>query len=210
MFTKIIPTPFSGDRLPTLSSERLRLRWLEPSDAASLFAIFSDVGTMRYWSWPAWTEPAAAAEFVDDVHKCFADGSLYQWGVVRADGGDEAAGSDAVIGTCTLAHIDWQNRRAEIGFILRRDLWGRGLMLEATRTLLAFAFDTLNLHRVEADVDPRNAPSIRLLQRLGFQREGYLRERWIVGEEINDTVMYGLLGREWLDQPRTAQSEPRR
>ena len=70
-------------------------------------------------------------------------------------------------------------------------------MSEATSTLLRFAFEELGLHRVEADVDPRNEASIRLLQRLGFQREGYLRERYFVGEEISDTIFYGLLRREW-------------
>jgi RimJ/RimL family protein N-acetyltransferase len=73
-------------------------------------------------------------------------------------------------------------------------------MFEATSTLLRFAFEQLSLHRVEADVDPRNEASIRLLEKLGFQREGYLRERWLVGEEINDTVFYGLLRREWREK----------
>ena len=63
---------------------------------------------------------------------------------------------------------------------------------------MRFAFEELGLRRIEADVDPRNEASIRLLERLGFQREGYLRERWLVDQEINDTVFYGLLRREWL------------
>ena len=179
-----------GDKLPTLTSRRLSLRWLEERDAADLFAIFSDPHVMRYWSSTPWTDEAAGLELVQSVRRNFVVGSLYQWGVVRRD-------EDAVIGTCTLAGVDARNRRAEIGFILRRDHWGRGYMLEATRTLLRFAFEQLALHRVEADVDPRNDASIRLIERLGFQREGHLRERWLVGEEINDTIMYGLLQREW-------------
>ena len=180
-----------GDTLPTLKSPRLTLRSIEPGDAPALFEIFSDREVMRYWSSLPWVDPTQAVEFIESLRRLFVEGTLYQWGVVQS-------GNNVVIGTCTLAHIDLQNRRAEIGFILRRDHWGQGFMSEAVFRLLQFAFSELAMHRIEADVDPRNAPSIRLLERLGFQREGYLRERWLVCDEINDTVMYGLLGREWL------------
>jgi ribosomal-protein-alanine N-acetyltransferase len=63
--------------------------------------------------------------------------------------------------------------------------------------LLAFAFEELGLHRIEADVDPRNTASLQSVERLGFQREGYLRERWQVNGEIQDTVFFGLLRGEW-------------
>ena len=157
----------------------------------ALFEIFSDRQVMRYWSSTPWTDEADGVEMIKSVRRSFAEGSLFQWGVVLCS-------DNTLIGTCTLAHVDAQNRRAEIGFALRRDHWGRGYMSEATQTLIRFAFEELELHRLEADVDPRNDVSIRLLERLGFQREGYLRERWLVGQEINDGVFYGLLRSEWL------------
>ncbi len=183
-------TIIKGEKLPTLTSSRVVLRWLEPSDAPALFGIFSDPQAMRYWSSSPWTDESAGVEMIENVRQHFEQGTLYQWGVARHD-------DDTVIGTCTLAHVDVQNRRAEIGFVLRSDHWNQGYMTEATRTLLRFAFEELELHRIEADVDPRNEASIRLIERLGFQREGYLRERWLVNDEINDTVFYGLLRREW-------------
>ena len=186
-----------SESLPTLTSSRLVLRWLEDTDAADLFAIFSNQQAMRFWSSLPWTDMAEALDLINSVRRHFAADSLYQWGVVRREDG-------ALIGTCTLAHIDAQNRRAEIGFMLRPDCWGQGYMSEALSTLLRFAFEELAMHRIEADVDPRNGPSIRLLERLGFQREGLLRERWLVGQEVNDTVFYGLLQREWLARDRHA------
>ncbi len=186
----ITMTMIQGDALPTLTSTRLQLRWLDERDVADLFAIFSDPQVMRYWSSTPWKDEGAGIELVESVRRNFVAGSLYQWGVARRN-------DDAIIGTCTLANVDARNRRAEIGFVLRRDQWGQGYMFEATCTLLRFTFEQLALHRLEADVDPRNEASIRLLERLGFQREGYLRERWLVGEEINDTIFYGLLRREW-------------
>jgi RimJ/RimL family protein N-acetyltransferase len=63
--------------------------------------------------------------------------------------------------------------------------------------VLSYAFEALNFHRIEADVDQRNAASIRTVERLGFQREGYLRERWQVNGEIQDALFYGLIRPDW-------------
>ena len=71
-------------------------------------------------------------------------------------------------------------------------------MQEALRALIAYGFGTLNLNRIEADVDPRNAASAKTLERQGFLKEGYLRERWIVGDEVSDSALYGLLQRDWM------------
>lgn len=71
---------------------------------------------------------------------------------------------------------------------------------EALKALVSYAFEVMGLRRLEADVYPRNAASIRTLERLGFQREGFLRERWHVNGEIQDAIFYGLLRREWLKE----------
>jgi RimJ/RimL family protein N-acetyltransferase len=73
-------------------------------------------------------------------------------------------------------------------------------MHEALQATLGYAFHILDLHRIEADVDPRNQASIKTLERLGFQREGLLRERWQVGGEIQDSLFYGLLRRDWEEK----------
>jgi RimJ/RimL family protein N-acetyltransferase len=105
--------------------------------------------------------------------------------------------SNELIGTITLFNLNLDNRRAEIGYGLDRAFWRQGYMHEALKALVSHAFNDLSLHRLEADVDPRNAGSIRTLEKLGFQREGYLRERWHVDGEIQDALFYGLLRPEW-------------
>ena len=107
---------------------------------------------------------------------------------------------DRVVGTCTLFRIDARHRRAEVGFALARATWGRGLASEALATALRFAFETLDLHRIEADADPRNERSLGLLERHGFRREGYLRERYHVSGEVQDSVVLGLLRSEWQNR----------
>ncbi len=98
---------------------------------------------------------------------------------------------------CTLFDINTICRRAEIGYALGSGVWGKGYMNEALTALLGYGFTELDLNRVEADIDPRNEASAKTLERLGFTREGLLRERWIVDGEVSDTAYYGLLRREW-------------
>ncbi len=102
-----------------------------------------------------------------------------------------------LIGTCALASLSFRHRRAEVGFILRRDRWGQGLASDALAVLFGFCFDRLGLHRLEADVDPDNARSLRVLERLGFQREGRLRDRWNTYGTPRDGIFLGLLRPEW-------------
>lgn len=173
-----------------LQTRRLDLRQPTADDAPALFSIFGDPGVTRYWSHPAFTEPAQAESLVTEILSLAAEGSLYQWVVALRASGE-------VVGTCTLARIDRMHRRAELGYALGRVHWGRGLASEAVAAVMRYAFERLDLHRLEADVDPRNAASLRLLERFGFRPEGLLRERYHVAGEIQDAAIHGLLRTEW-------------
>ena len=172
-----------------LRTDRLVLRPLRETDAEALFAIFSDARVMRYWSTPPWTSLQPAQDMIA--------ADLAQTTRDHLRLGIELAESGLFLGTCSLFSINCTCRRAEVGYGLGSFAWGQGYMHEALRTLLDFGFGELDLNRIEADIDPRNGASARTLERLGFTREGYLRERWIVGDEVSDTAIYGLLRREW-------------
>ena len=176
---------------PELHSPRLRLREVRPDDAAALFAIHSDPQVMRYWSYPAWTEMAQAEQKVADIARQRRELDILIWAIADAD-------SDQLIGTSAVFAIDLTQGRAEIGYSVHRDWQGRGMASEALRLILGYLFDELQLRRVEADADPRNTASCRLLEKLGFVREGLLRERWHVNEEICDSAFYGLLQRDFI------------
>lgn len=175
--------------LPLLTP-RLRLRPVAAGDADNLFAIFSDAPTMRYMSSPPWTALDQVHAMIAADEAALATGEALRLGLERLSDG-------RVIGTCSLFNHSAQNRRAEIGYALARDAWGQGWMDEALRALVAHAFGPWGLHRLEADIDPRNTASARSLQRLGFQEEGRLRERWIVAGEVSDSGLWGLLARDW-------------
>ena len=173
-----------------LETERLRLRPFAAADDEALFAMFSDPRVMRYWSSPPWTSIEQAREMLARDANAMPAGEYIRLGL-------EIRGEDRLAGMCTLFNFVAQCRRAELGYGLASARWGRGYMHEALTALLEFGFGELNLHRVEADVDPRNLASCRSLERLGFLKEGHLRERWIVGNEVSDSSLYGLLRSQW-------------
>jgi ribosomal-protein-alanine N-acetyltransferase len=112
------------------------------------------------------------------------------WGIeLKAEG--------SLIGTCGYFRWELEHHRAEIGYDLWPDYWGQGLMPEALTTLLRFGFVEMDLNRVEATTHTQNERSQRVLARLGFQREGILREYYCRDGIYNDQVLFSLLRAEW-------------
>jgi [ribosomal protein S5]-alanine N-acetyltransferase len=171
-----------------LTGPTITLRTLTLSDATSIFALFSDPEAMRYWCYPPLTELSQAEERLKRDRDAAAAQQWFTWAMTL---------DEKHIGTVTLHDINREQGRAEIGYMLGRNYWGRGLAREAATLVIDHAFGPLGLRRLEADIDPRNVASEKLLLRLGFQKEGYLRERWQVGSEISDTSLFGLLKRDW-------------
>ena len=182
-----------SDGLPTLAGRGVVLRQLFEADTARLFEVFSDPKVMRYWSRGPFRDEGEARALLAGIERGWREDSFYQWGIAPV-------GSESVIGTATLFRIERDHRRAEVGFAIGSAWWGCGLGTATLARLVEHAFGPVGLYRLEADVDPRNAASLRVLERLGFRREGLLRERYRVGGEVQDSVILGLLQDEWLGQ----------
>ena len=176
--------------VPVLETPRLRLRPYQAGDAEAMFALYSDPRVMRYWSFPPWREQAQAEAYVQRAVAEMHAGELMPWAVARRE-------DDLLVGTATLHSWHQAQCRAELGYSLSPAQQGRGFATEALHAMLEFAFGPLGLRRVEADVDPRNLASCRLLERLGFRREGLLRARWEVAGEVCDSAFFGLLAEEF-------------
>jgi RimJ/RimL family protein N-acetyltransferase len=173
-----------------LTTERLKLRPMSEADTAAHYALFSDPEVARYWSREPWTDIAQAEESLKSIMAACADGSEVRFGI-------ELLSSGELIGNVGLHHFFGQNRRCEIGYALASRHWNQGYATEALRAAIRHGFDALDLNRIEADIDPRNIGSSRVLEKLGFRKEGYMPERWFVFGEFADTVNYGLLKRYW-------------
>jgi RimJ/RimL family protein N-acetyltransferase len=174
----------------TLDTERLLLRWMTEDDIDGHYAVFSDPEVARYWSSEPWSDMDQARQAIASTIAAYADGSGMRLAIVLRDSGQ-------LIGNVSLHHFFEQNRRCEIGYALASRHWGQGYATEALRAAIRYGFDVLGLNRIEADIDPRNAGSARVLEKLGFRKEGYMPERWIVFGEFADTINYGLLRRYW-------------
>ena len=181
--------------VPTLRTDRLRLRPFAEADAEALFALHSDAHVLRYWDAPPWTEPQRAERFIAACRRLAADGSGVRLAI-------EHLHDEAFLGWCAVVRWNPDHRSAALGYCLTDTAWGQGYATEAARALLGWAFDTLDLNRVQAETDTRNAASARVLEKLGFLREGTLREDCVVNGEVSDSWVYGLLRRAWR-QPST-------
>ena len=167
---------------PTLHSARLTLRPRVADDAEALFPTMADAQAMRWWSYPPFTQ-------VEDLRAHFAEAhpDWRAWAVTLRD-------DDWAIGFVAAG----QRRPgvSEIGYLFDRATWGQSVAREALGALLDQLFAE-GQRRVFADIDPDNAPSIRLVERLGFTIEGRLRAEWETHIGVRDTLIYGLLRDEW-------------
>ncbi len=175
---------------PTLHTDRLRLRPFEDGDADALWALHSNATVLRYWDSPPWTDPARAERFIAACRQLEADGTGARLAVDRVSDG-------AFIGWCMVSEFNPDFRSASMGYVYAEDSWGHGYATEAADAVLKWAFDTLDLNRVQAEADTRNRGSARVLEKLGFVLEGTLREDCIVNGDVSDSWVYGLLRREW-------------
>lgn len=185
--TPILPTP-------TLSTTHLRLRPFTDADADVLFALQSNAVALRYWDAPPWTEPARAERFIADSALMAQEGSGARLAMDRlADG--------AFVGWCSLTRWNADFRSASMGYCLDPAAWGQGYATEAGRAVLRWAYDTLDLNRVQAETDTRDVASARVLEKLGFLREGTLREDCVVNGEVSNSWVYGLIRSQWQPSP---------
>ena len=174
---------------PTLTTDRLVLRPVADGDADALWAMHSSAHVLRYWDSPPWTDRARADVFVARSRAMAEEATGVRVVIERvADG--------AFLGWCALSRWNPDFRSAALGYCLDEPAWGQGYATEAARALIGWALATLDLNRVQAECDTRNPASARVLEKLGFRREGTLREDCVVDGVVSDSWVYGLLRRE--------------
>jgi RimJ/RimL family protein N-acetyltransferase len=180
---------------PALRGRRVQLRRPCIDDAGALFRLFGHPEVTRYWSRPPMQARVEAEGLLAEMDEAFTARTMLHWLVT-------ARSDDTAIGTCTLFHFDARNRCAEIGYALLPECWGRGFAGEAVAIALAWGFDSLGLRRVEADVDPRNARSRQLLDRLGFRSEGVMQGRLALGDAAREAEVFALPVAGWRENRR--------
>lgn len=179
-----------------LSTARLRLRPLELTDVAAMHGLANDPEIAANLADMPYPYPREAAEA---VVKAMADlsarGEAYAFAVVPC--GSESA---PLVGVIYLV-VESAHQRAELIYWIGKPFWGHGYATEAVQAVIAFAFNTLQLHRVHASVFAHNAASARVLQKGAFRSEGTLRQHLLKNGQFVDLLCYGLLREEFESRP---------
>ncbi|MBP7515626.1 MAG: GNAT family N-acetyltransferase [Flavobacteriales bacterium] len=171
---------------PVLTTERLVLRQLRSSDAEQVFAIRSDPLVMRHVSRPLVLTMDDAFTLIERITSSVAANDAVQWAMTLKD-------DDRLIGIIGFWRIIKEHHYAELGYMLARDQWGRGLMSEAIGAVLPCGFNMLGFHKVEAITRPTNVASMRALEKNGFVREAQFKENIFWEGVFYDSLHYGLL-----------------
>lgn len=173
------------ERLP-IRTDRLELRAHREADIEALHGIYSRPDVARYLLDDPWTEEDARRKVAERLPKADLDGESAALALVIEHEG-------AVIGDVMLWLTDKERRVAEIGWVLDPGYGGRGFATEAVRAVLDLAFARYRVHRVAAQMDGRNAASVKLAASCGMTCEAHLRQDWWSKGEWTDTVVYGML-----------------
>jgi RimJ/RimL family protein N-acetyltransferase len=175
-----------------LETERLLPRPFVPDDFDALLAIQSspDVARWLYWEPRGRDEVQSTLGRKQTETTLAGDGDTISLAVVLK-------GSSELIGDAILHLLSAEHRQAEIGFIIHPDYQGRGYATETGRVLLRLAFEAFGIHRVVGRLEPRNAASARVLERLGMRREAHFVENEFVKGEWQSELVYAVLEREW-------------
>lgn len=175
---------FNFNPFPELWTERLVLRKITLEDAPELFFLRSDERVLLYLGREPTTSILAVKDFIQQINASIESSISILWGIALQNKPGE------LIGTICYWNMQPENHRAEIGYLLHPDHWGKKLMKEAMTTVLDYGFNQIKLHSIEARLDANNQASAILLEKNGFVQEGYFKEDVFFKGKYQDTLVY--------------------
>lgn len=176
--------------MPTLQTQRLLLRPMRVSDTDDMYEYAKDPEVTRYLLWRPHTCREYTRSYLEYLAGRYRLGAHYEWAMIHRESG-------RMIGTCGFAGIDCPNSCAELGYVLNPDFRGQGLVVEAARCVMDFAFNTLGLHRIEARYMIENLASRRVMDKLGMRFEGVARSSLLVKGLYRDIGKCAILKEEF-------------
>lgn len=176
---------------PKLETERFILRELCSEDAKEYYHYFSDHEVTKYWGYEGPKNMETASKTFTRFQNAFHRKEMITWGIATKS-------DDKIIGTCILNDFI-KASMANLGYNLSRDYWRKGVMTEVLETIIPYAFNVLDLNRIQAKVMPDNISSVKLLSKLGFEQEGLLRD-YVFGEIMTDTLIFSMLKKDFIEK----------
>jgi ribosomal-protein-alanine N-acetyltransferase len=171
---------------PKLETPRLQLTRITTDDAAAVFVLRTDDNVMQFLDRPKARSLDDALKLIDIYDDTIDKNDGIIWKIAYKD-------DPGLIGTIGFWSMLKEHYRAEIGYMLNSSEQGKGVMSEALQAVLDYGFKQMNLHSVEANVNPHNHASIKLLERNDFKREGYFRQNYYYNGRFFDSAIYSLI-----------------
>ena len=168
---------------PALHSERLDLVKISPEHAADMYEYASDPDVTKYLTWSCHSSLKETERYIKLLQKKYAAGVFNDWGLVLRENG-------RFIGTCGYTSFDYENKGAEIGYVVSKAFWGRGLAAEAAKLVIEFARDNFGITSVCAKCIQGNDSSMRVMQKLGMSLEGVYKNSMFIKGEYKTIVVY--------------------
>lgn len=163
----------TAKKMPTLITDRLVMRKLRNYDYRDMYEYSCQSSVTKYLLWCEHPSPEYTYNYLSGIEECYKSGDFYDWAITLKDSGK-------MIGTCGYTSFDYENGRAEVGYVINPEYWGQGVATEAVSAAIEYAFNELNVNRVEAHFIKGNNASLRVMEKCGMTFEGYLRQYMLV------------------------------
>jgi ribosomal-protein-alanine N-acetyltransferase len=159
------------------------------SDAKDLLLIRSNDDVMRFMDVPRHNSISDSEKLIQLIDESYKKESGIDWSIIEKH-------SNSFIGYIGFIRIFPEHCRAEIGYALKREYWGKGYMYETINRIVRFGFENMKLHSIEANVNPENEKSKKVLEKIGFKKEAYFRENYLFDGKFLDSIIYSLLEKD--------------
>ena len=176
--------------MPKMETKHLLFRAIKRSDLDDIYEYSANPNTSKYLLWGPHQSISDTREFIEIVLSKYKSGEYNDWAIVYKETGK-------MIGTCGFTRIDTENNLAEIGYVLNPNFWGKGLATEAVEKVIEFAFNSLNINRVEAKFIFGNDASLAVMKKVGMTFEGYQRDALLVKGKYCTIGISSILKREY-------------
>ena len=173
-----------------LETERLLLRRVSTNDVNEVMELRGNTETMKFIPRPLITTREEALEHIQMIDDKIETNVGINWAITLKE-------NPKLIGIIGHYRIQPENHRCEIGYMILPQYSGQGIVTEAIKIVLEYGFDVLNMHSIEAVIDPDNIASERVLQKNGFVKEAHILENELWAGKFWDTVIYSLLKRNF-------------
>lgn len=184
-----------ADLFHSLEGKTLQFRPLDVNDVLDIHSYTSDEDASRFIGWKLMKTPEETLRHIEEMRKREAAGTHIYASIIIGE-------TKALIGTAMLFNFDLEARHAEIGYVLHPDYWGKGYGTETISMLDGFAFHTLHLHKLHAQVVEANTGSLRVLEKNGYHLEGRLEDYYLIDGQYQDALLYGRFNPEERIIPR--------